>query len=631
MRFRLFVISSILLFITAVLAVWKDFDKDWRRYQAEFNQVEASKTQDEIDAVKKSIENDPELKKLGSDLKSIEEKLATSDSKAKKIEFEAKIKKLKYDTYIAERNAKNTKSTIGALDYQLSRGAAQGSSTESVQAEKVKLTAEWEKQVEEATKIKGLLTSTEQEYKDMSKEYLDVKSKYDTKIINLDVLEKKLAAVKARPLDIQQVVLPKLNTVDRCMSCHMAANKDGFEDKKYKKVFQTHPNKELYLVKHNVRDFGCVSCHQGQGLATTKPDVAHGWVNFWDKPMFQGKQVQASCIKCHKTTDDIPAEFFNQGKDLVTASNCFACHKVEGIPAGLKNGPPLLQASSKLNSSWMVNWVKNPRHYLPMSKMPTFNVTDEDAKSITAFVLGSSDSNYGTKKGIVTNPNLAAEGEKLFQTKTCNTCHAVKGVGGAVGPDLGRVASKTNPDWLFNWIKNPKTYHPTTVMPNLNLSDDETLAIVSWLETKKWDNMPQHQVNLQDKKLVEQGKVLVKSLNCAGCHNIATQDGGQNCPELTGEAEKDIHKFDFGYSHLDPKRGVYHKRESFIYNKVRTPWVYNDFLKGRMPNFWFTDDQTNAVYTYIMGITAKHEEMPVRYIYKPKNVEESNEEVKSSK
>jgi len=62
MRFRLFVISSILLFITAVLAVWKDFDKDWRRYQAEFNQVEASKTQDEIDAVKKSIENDPELK-----------------------------------------------------------------------------------------------------------------------------------------------------------------------------------------------------------------------------------------------------------------------------------------------------------------------------------------------------------------------------------------------------------------------------------------------------------------------------------------------------------------------------------------------------------------------------------------
>ncbi|MFN8674211.1 MAG: c-type cytochrome [Candidatus Sericytochromatia bacterium] len=629
MRFRLFVVSSILLFITAVLAVWKDFDKDWRKYQAEFNQVEAQKTLDEMDAIKKSIEADPELKKLGSDLKSIEEKLGSPESKGKQTELEAKVKKLKYESYIAERNAKFTKSSIGALDYQIARGSSSGKDIQSVQAEKDKLTAEWEKQLQDSNAVKAELTKAEQELAELSKDYKALKSKYEDKVTKLDTLEKKYSGIKSRGLDIKQVVIPKLNTVDRCMTCHMGIDKDGFEDKKYKKVFQTHPNKDLYLVKHNVKDFGCVSCHQGQGLATTKPEVAHGWVSFWDKPMFQGKQVQASCVKCHKSTDEIPAEFFNKGKELVTSSNCFACHKIEGQEAGLKNGPPLTQAASKLNPSWMVNWVENPRHYLPMSKMPTFKVTNDDAKAITAYVLSKSDANYGAKKGITPNPALADKGEKLFQTKTCNTCHAVKGVGGAVGPDLGRVASKANADWMFNWIKNPRSYHPTTIMPNLNLSDDDALAIVSWLQTKKWDNMPQHQVNLQDAKLVTKGQELIKSLNCAACHNVPDMQGAQNCPELTGLAEKDIHKFDFGYSHLDPKRGVFHTRESYVYNKIRNPWNYEDFVKSRMPRFWFSDEQSSAVYTYIMGITGKHEEMPVKYIYKGKGkVEESNEEIK---
>lgn len=618
MRFRAFVIASILLFLSAMLAIWKDFDKDWRKYQTEFNKVEAQKTQEEIETLKKSIDTDPDFKNLLASLKTSEEKASSIEVKNKKVEIEKQIKKLKYDTYVAERTAKFTKSNIGALDYKISNGLAQGENMQTIQTQRDQLTAEWEKQTKAALDVKAQLDKTEQSLKDLSKEYSDIKSKYDDKLGKLDLLEKKLQTVKGRSLQIQQFVIPKLKTVDRCVTCHMAINTDGFEDKKYPKVFQTHPNRKLYLEKHNVNDFGCVSCHQGQGLATTKPNVAHGWVPFWEKPMFQGKQVEASCIKCHKSTDNIQADFFNKGKELVTASNCFACHKLEGTPAGMRNGPPLVQAASKLNASWMVNWVQNPRHYLPMSKMPTFNLSKDEAKAISAYVISSSDANYGTKKNVVPNPALASKGEQLFQTKTCNTCHAVKGVGGGVGPDLSRVASKANATWMFNWIKNPKTYHPTTIMPNLALSDDDALALVSWLQTKKWDNMPQNEVDLKDAKLIEKGKALVKTQNCAGCHNVVGMEANQNCPELTGEAEKDIHKFDFGYAHLDPKRGVYHTRESYIYNKIRNPWTYNDFVKAKMPRFWFNDDDTSAIYTYIMGVTAKEGELPNRYVYKEK-------------
>lgn len=628
MRFKAFVASSICLFAVSVTAVWKDFDKEWKHYQVEFNKLEYEETKTELDSLKKSVEGDAEFKKLEATLRASEEKLSSQEMIAKQNELKKEITKLKFQTYLKERDAKFTKSTLDSIEYQIIKATNEKQPTDSLISKKQDLLAVWEKQKVEAKAAGETQAKAETQLKDLSKEYSDLKSKYDEKIVKLDLLEKKLDSVKHRPIEIKQIVLPQLKTVDRCISCHTTIDRDGFEDKKYRKVFQTHPNKDLYLVKHNVKEFGCVSCHQGQGLAITNPDTAHGWVPFWDKPMFEGKQAEASCIKCHKATDDIGADFFNKGKELVNSSNCFACHKLEGQPAGMRNGPPLVQAASKFNPAWMVNWVQNPRHYLPQSKMPTFPIDKEGAKAITAYVMSSSDANYGAKKNIVPNPALAAEGEKLFQAKTCATCHAVRGTGGAVGPDLGRVASKNNPTWIFNWIKNPRSYHPTTIMPNLNLSDNEALAIVSWLQQFKWENMPQEEVNVNDKELASKGKELMKTYGCASCHNVAGLKAEQNCPELTGEAEKDIHKFDFGYAHLDPERGVHHLRESYIYNKVRTPGVYNDFVKGRMPRFWFTDDQTNAVYTYIMGVTGKHESIPYRYIYKPKNVEESNEEIK---
>lgn len=627
MKLRLFVISSILLFIATLTAVWVDFNRDWKKYQAEFKEIEYTKAKKELEDLKKGVSADPDVKKVEDEFKNSTEKLNSAEMKQKQKELNSKIAKLKYNFYVKERDAKFTKSTMGSIDYQISRVNSEGKSTESLVAEKQALEAKYSEQNKATEAAKKELDDAQAELAAIEKDFSDSKAKFEDKYAKIDLLEKKVQAIKDRPLQIDQVLVPQLNnTVDRCMTCHQAANKDGFEDKKYPKVFQTHPNRDLFLVKHNVKDFGCVVCHQGQGLATKK-DEAHGWVPYWDKPMFKGKQVEASCIKCHKTTDDIPADFFNKGKEIVSTSNCMACHKVEGIPAGLKNGPPLVQAASKLNPSWTVNWVENPRHYLPKSKMPTFPFGKEEAVAITTYLLSTSDSNYGAKKNITPNPALAAEGERLFSSKTCNTCHMVNGQGIAnVGPDLGRVASKTNPTWMYNWIKNPQSYHPSTVMPNLGLSDNETLAIVSWLNERKWEGLPQVQVDLNNKELADKGKRLMKDYNCASCHSVVGLQAGQNAPELTGEAEKDIHKFDFGYAHRDPERGVYHLRESYIYNKIRTPWVYDDFVKGKMPRFWFTDEQTSAVYTYIMGVTGKHDSIPYNYIYKPKNVEESNEE-----
>ena len=55
------------------------------------------------------------------------------------------------------------------------------------------------------------------------------------------------------------------------------------------------------------------------------------------------------------------------------------------------------------------------------------------------------------------------------------------------GPNLIGVGSKTDKTWLFNWLKNPYTYHSGTKMPNLRLTDQEASDIASYLLLNKND------------------------------------------------------------------------------------------------------------------------------------------------
>jgi len=88
----------------------------------------------------------------------------------------------------------------------------------------------------------------------------------------------------------------------------------------------------------------------------------------------------------------------------------------------------------------------------------------------------------------------AQTGLKLFQTMSCINCHSIRGVSVAANaaPDLTHLASReilgggvmsnteTN---LFRWLKNPQAIKPGCFMPNLKLTDAQTGALVSYLET----------------------------------------------------------------------------------------------------------------------------------------------------
>ena len=109
--------------------------------------------------------------------------------------------------------------------------------------------------------------------------------------------EQRLAAERT-PIEIKQFVLSDLGRVDRCMTCHIAAEDPSYAGSPQPLAY--HPNHD----QHPFQKFGCTICHQGQGSATTR-EAAHGNVPHWDRPMLPMKYIQSACAKCH-LPDNMP-------------------------------------------------------------------------------------------------------------------------------------------------------------------------------------------------------------------------------------------------------------------------------------------------------------------------------------
>ena len=95
-------------------------------------------------------------------------------------------------------------------------------------------------------------------------------------------------------------------------------------------------------------------------------------------------------------------------------------------------------------------------------------------------------------------------GVELVERYGCYGCHKIKGfeTRRKVGPDLGRIASKTSEEFIFRWIKEPRGLRPTR-MPQLwdvridetpelrRRNDAEANAVVAYLlEKSKKESYP---------------------------------------------------------------------------------------------------------------------------------------------
>lgn len=188
-----------------------------------------------------------------------------------------------------------------------------------------------------------------------------------------------------------------------------------------------------------------------------------------------------------KLTDEVV-----QGKRVWHKYNCNDCHTILGV--GGYYSPDVTKAYSTRGEVWLSTFLKNPDSPDPARrKMPNQNLSQDEIKKLIAFFkwVDAIDTNEWPPKPITIAKSTGAPlkettqalmGKQIYNQNRCDLCHQIGGKGGIIGPDLSRVGTKRDTQWISNLIKNPKSINPTTQMPAYpQLSEDEVQALASFL------------------------------------------------------------------------------------------------------------------------------------------------------
>jgi mono/diheme cytochrome c family protein len=337
---------------------------------------------------------------------------------------------------------------------------------------------------------------------------------------------------------IRQIVNPRLQTSDRCVSCHvgMDPSEQGIRGSA---VMIAHKP-----VVHDPAEFGCTVCHGGQGGATEQLD-AHGEVRFWPEPMLPKNFSQAGCGTCHAIPGIPNRETYDLARGAFERLDCLACHRVDGRggvirPDGLgMEGPDLSHtAISGYDRDWYRKHLSKSNSVRSGPWRTSFApIEDPDFGLISTYL--------STRMGA---PKLI-DAKSLFLSSGCLGCHKVSGIGGDEGPELTRVGEKdpgqlafagvqgkhSLANWFADHFRSPAALVAGSLMPPLTIADEDIELLAMYTLSLRRRDLPGTYLSkdrLQIEKLGERefapDGTAIFSAVCAGCHGSRGQ--GKRAP-----------------------------------------------------------------------------------------------------
>lgn len=423
--------------------------------------------------------------------------------------------------------------------------------------------------------------------------------------------------------EIEQIWIPQMQVVDRCTTCHQGITRPSLADAAVPQPFRIHPP-----IPHRVRDWGCVVCHRGQGLATSVRD-AHETTLAWEQPVLPVRYIQASCGACHHA-ELAQTPRLDRGRKLLLSLNCVGCHHLQGVERPPMLGPDLTNIGTKVSREWIYKWLKDPRTLTSSDgtqlvngyvsedepRMPKFRLNDKELRAISSYLSAlASDPIKPYKFDPKTvaawekRPDLIDQGETRFRQMFCTTCHSLsitragetKLIGGDIGPELTKVGSKVNADWLAAWLRNPQSYLPHSKMPSYQWSDQDLYLITQYVQSKLTDpsllsDLPKLDAPSSDD--LRLGRRLFAEKGCSSCHVVKglspQTDFG---PDLASLGSKNASQLEFG------KAKIAHTPVAYIEAKITDPVAVNS--AARMPQYSLAPGDLDALTTALLSMTGK--------------------------
>jgi mono/diheme cytochrome c family protein len=339
--------------------------------------------------------------------------------------------------------------------------------------------------------------------------------------------EAERAELEARRPAIEQIIVTQFgeSRVDRCVTCHIAADDPRFTD--HFEPLRTHPYSAAlgdverngrWERRHKFADFGCTVCHdgQGRGLETL---YAHGEDHFWPDPLAgyvtQGtwrkdlqqalvgrEYMEANCALCH-TDDNFPGTpTVTRGRQLFFSKNCYGCHRIGGLSDGTL-GPDLTEVGKKFKIDYIWESVVEPRANSAASFMPAFRLAPDEVRALVVFLKSRRGINFNettiqryrarveaaaappvSESAAAAAATAADErlmGETYVKSRACAACHKVGGEDGLIAPDLSFEGLLKEPAWIDAHFTNPRALVPDSIMPTFRFAPPEFAAMTAYL------------------------------------------------------------------------------------------------------------------------------------------------------
>ncbi|MFQ5633186.1 MAG: c-type cytochrome, partial [bacterium] len=119
--------------------------------------------------------------------------------------------------------------------------------------------------------------------------------------------------------------------------------------------------------------------------------------------------------------------FINLGKTRFREARCISCHKIEGRGGHL--APDLVKIASKANTAWLYNYIRDPKRLQDGVEMPQYGFSEQEASAVVAYMTSEFiDWDLPEEDSIATHtpaPNFFERGLAIFNKYNCGGCHVL--------------------------------------------------------------------------------------------------------------------------------------------------------------------------------------------------------------
>lgn len=548
-----FAISSILFVGIWFLVFADDYERSWKKYQHEFRQLEIEKTRNDIELAVTALESNPDYESLMED---VEKAQLEVEARREAIEtIQERIIELEAISHGINQEYQFAKANLDVAKYDYEEAQHGRGDLELAAAEFYELSDLTSRLKVESGIENGKLKAAENELSNIHGALKKYRNSLGSLSRNKDLLKRKLVKTDPSVMSFSNKIaniirdLPVLDFIDPYYEVKQVVVSDLEEDL----IFLGVPRVDR-----------CTTCHMGidtKGYEDApQPYTTHPKMDLYLGPYSPHPIIEYGCTACHGGR--------GRGTDFISAAHS--------------------PNSTEDRHRWEEELGWEPLHHWGNPMLPMKYVEASCYKC---------HSGHMPVKGA---PQLSL-GLAIVEKGGCFGCHQIERWEDTPkpGPGLRKIASKTTKDFAYKWINEPRLFRPDTWMPHffkqLNTNDEESVkrtnqeihAIVHFLFNQ---SEPYQMKEIHGKGDVENGRLLVASLGCLGCHLVEPEHNPDPDPSFNDMRREQGPNLIY----LGSKTP-----QSWIYNWIIDPQAY--YPSTKMPDLRLNQQEAADISAYLVS------------------------------